>query len=243
MTGVLPPPYATVVRAPAEPPALGSIVVIDMAGGETALERAILLKCQAPWCPLAAIARSSPLSARAIELLTHLHGPLAFVDYSTDATADFFSEVVTAVRNRVTPEAVSLSAYVANRIGKPRMANVLAEVDAVAGKGQNGLPVPIIRRISRHLHTLGSLGAPDWKWLFKLARLAGRRDLSVEELARRQGVEARTFRTHVRRYTGGSIERFRECVGWEWVLEAALREWGYLTPALVEPGDSAARQA
>jgi hypothetical protein len=180
------------------------------------------------------------MTARIIELLTHLHGPLAFVRHSAETATNPLGGMVDAVQNRAAPEAALLSAYVASRLAKPKLAEVLAEVCAARIPGR--LPATQIRRASRRLHTIGPLGASDWNWLFDLALLAGRRDLSVEELARRHGVEARTFRTHVRKYTGGTVERFRECLGWEWVLEAALRTWDCLRAPL-GPGESAARSA
>jgi hypothetical protein len=121
--------------------------------------------------------------------------------------------------------------YVAGRLELEELRSLFKAADAGAAPSRHGYGQAVPRHISRRLLELGPLGAPDWRWLFHLARLSGGRDIPVEELARRHAVSARTFRVQVRRYTGASVKTFRELVGWEWVLEAALRRWGYLGKA------------
>jgi hypothetical protein len=233
------PPYASFSYDATVIPTLGSVFTLDMSDAETGLEEAILWQSRAPWCPLVLILGSTFLSAGIIELLSQLHGPMGFVSISQRPSPEI-DEILNAVRARPTPTPSTVFSYVANRVGKASLRDLLTESLALAAEPRCG-PLPkSVRRVSRQLRALGPLGIPDWNRLSKLALLSGLRHVQVEELARLQGVEPRTFRAQVRRYTGVSPRSFREWVGWEWVVEAALRRWGYLETA---PAASFVREA
>jgi hypothetical protein len=222
------PPYASFSCDARVIPTLGSIFTLDMSDAETGLEEAILWQGRAPWCPLVLVLGSTLLSAGIIELLSQLHGPMGFVSISQRASPEI-GEILNAVRARPTPTPSTVFSYVANRLGNASVRDLLTESLALAAEPRCGPLLKCIRRrVSRQLRALGPLGIPDWNRLSKLALLSGLRHVQVEELARLQGVEPRTLRAQVRRYTGVSPRNFREWVGWEWVIEAALRRWGYL---------------
>jgi hypothetical protein len=224
------PPYVSFSCNATGIPTLGSVFTLEMSDAETALEEAILCQGRAPWCPLVLVLSRMVLSAGIIELLTQLHGPLGFVSVSQRGPPDI-NEVLNAVRDRPTPPLSTVFSYVADRLGNASLRDLLTESLALAAEPSGG-PLPKnVRRVSRHVRALGPLGIPDWNRLSKLALLSGLKNVQVEELARQQGVEPRTFRAQVRRYTGVSPRSFREWVGWEWVIEAALRRWGYLEAA------------
>ena len=227
---VLPPPYTDYSLRPAGPLPLGAVLALDMSGGESAFEQAIIWQADAPWCPLALVIRNVPASASLIKHLAHLHDPLAFVPGASSGQFPLVEEVIKAVRNRGGPDGEEAFTYVANRLEQGSLRSLFAEAEAFARPGH---PHPAPRYVSRRLRVLGALGVPDWRSLFQLARLSGAGRVPVEELALRHGVGARTFRAQVQRYTGVSISSFREWIGWEWVIEAALRRWGYLDKKVV----------
>ena len=228
---VLQHPYAAYSLRPAGPLPLGAVLVLDMSGAESALEQAIIWQASAPWCPLALVIRNVPASASLIKHLTHLHDPLAFVPGASGGQFPLVEEIIKAVRNRGGPDGGEAFTYVANRLEQGSLRSLFAEAEAFT-RPEHTHPAP--RHVSRRLRVLGALGVPDWRSLFQLARLSGVGRVPIEELARRHGVGVRTFRAQVQRYTGVSTQSFREWLGWEWVLEAALRRWGYLDkrPAL-----------
>jgi hypothetical protein len=65
---------------------------------------------------------------------------------------------------------------------------------------------------------------------------------SLEVLAGRAGVEARTLRAWTRRYLGATLYEYRGRVGWEWILECALRTAGYVDAPPVAAGSAGARR-
>jgi hypothetical protein len=224
-------PYTALLDCAAEPLLLGSILILDLIGAEAAIAEAIVWRSRSPWCPLVLIVRNTIASVKAIDLLTQLHGPHAFIAGLPNDAYPPVDSILQAVRTRPVPTTKCASAYVAERVGEASLCQLLQEAVDLVTQPLSRRPVAAFRRISRHLGAYGPLLAPDWRWLFQLARMSGLGQVTVEELARRQGVEARTFRAQVRRYTGVSTECFRAWVGWEWVLEAALRRWGYLDSA------------
>jgi hypothetical protein len=226
--GVLEPPYRALELRAAGPLSLGSVLVLDLGEGEPALEEAIIWQGQAPWCPLALVVRGVPATAGVLQLLTRLHGPLAFVDRSADRTAPSTREVLNAVQRRADRDPEAMFSYVSNRLGLTSLQRLFREANAFADPRPHLHETPAPRQVSRRLLALGPLGVRDWRWLFQLARLSGAGQVPIEELARRHGVGARSFRAQVQRYTGVATKSFREWVGWEWVIEAALRRWGYL---------------
>jgi hypothetical protein len=62
-----------------------------------------------------------------------------------------------------------------------------------------------------------------WQWLLKLARMKLQPDESAEAFAARYQMDVRTLRHWVRTCLGVSLDQFRQLVGWEWRVEAALR--------------------
>ncbi len=224
---ILEPPYQALTLSPVEPVPLGSALVLDLGEGEPALEDAVVWQGRAAWCPLALIVRTVPPTAGSIVLLTQLHGPLAFVEQAVARTDPTMNEIVSAVRRRPGPTAEAMFTYVADRLQLVWLRGLFEEAEAFATPHLDGHH-PVSRQVGRRLRALGPLGVPDWRWLFRLARLSGAGQVPVEELARRHGVGARSFRAQVHRYTGVPVRTFREWIGWEWVIEAALRRCGYL---------------
>lgn len=84
------------------------------------------------------------------------------------------------------------------------------------------------RTLCRQLHRLGPLRPRDWRALARLVGIGLGTGRAGVDLARDSGIDPRTLRHRLRRLLGIGTHEYRERVGWEWILETALRRHGYL---------------
>ncbi len=225
-TRILAPPYCGFGHHGEGPPPLGAVLVCmaDTITLATGAFRFGLLR--APWavpCLLTTTATSDP------DVLTAIHELPGHVCFVRDPLDDgsLPSRIVGAVRGRSIPSEGRLTDYVIQRTGGVALRQELARAFALPSE-KSGPRVPE-RTLRDRLRRFGPLTASCWRSVGTLARLGARiNDERVEILAWRAGVEARTLRNWTQRYLGVSLQDFRERVGWEWVVEAALRVAGYL---------------
>lgn len=175
---------------------------------------------RSPWCPLAvADSPSVPVAAA-----------LSFRKLDNDVVVfDSFRRLAgpcEAVRNRPVPDPAMFCRFLSLRSGTTELGRVVMECISNGDRGT------LSRTIHRKLAESGSrdaLRASDWRHLWRLATLSPKPQESIAMLADRYGCDERTLRNHLRRLVGMSPRGFRQLVGWEWIVEAALRQHGYLT--------------
>jgi len=229
------PPYTEAQPWLGEPPPLGTIALCraDLASG---VARFKALLEAAPWCLPCVITTPTTGDPEIMSGIYELVGQLAFVP---DPLREELIPplALAAAKTRPLPTGGMMADYVVQRTRNTELrlelATVLGPADPIPA--EESLPE---RTLRDRLRRLGPLTVRCWRTVGTLARLAARMDtVPVEALAQRAGVEARTLRAWTMSYLRIKLRTFRCQVGWEWVLEAALRQAG-----VVQPGVSPARK-
>ncbi len=231
---VLLPPYRTpaplvsVERGARLP--LGSLVFADGDATIAGLAALTSLSYRAPWAVpcLALPARQEPLEPLLL-LVTELRDRLVVVHRSATRSIDDWAQVVKQVRCRAVPTPATLARWVARRLRQRDLEVPLRYQFAEALYGTPadvGLSVASYSRLFAHY---GSFTARDWRALGRLAAhaasgLPGERRTSGQ-------TSLRTTCEYARRYLGVPYHVLRERLGWEWVLEGALRTGRYVPGA------------
>ena len=225
---VLEPPYQ--LASPQGPlhPALGAVIVADLAAGIPALARALVRAREAPWCPVVSVLGDrTVLPAATLSTFEPVPGTWATL-YPNDFSQQTLGErALAAVRRRPVPHATTVALWVEHRLGAPGTASVLA---ACFGEGGDALRPP--RTLTRRVGALGRLEVRDWRGLARLAQVlacrSARATQSLEAGAFEAEVDPRTLRRWLRVATDLTWAQAGAWVGWEWVLESALRRSGYV---------------
>jgi len=218
------PPYNDTEPWLGDSPPLGSIALCraDLAGN---VRRYAELLRQAPWCLPCVVTTPATSDPEIMTGIYELVGQVAFVP---DPLRDELVAplALAAARARPVPRGRQMAEYVAQRVGhielRLELAAVLDPDDSTTADG--GLPE---RTLRDRLRRLGPLTVRCWRTIGTLCRLAARmQNVPVETLAHQSGVEARTLRAWTESYLDAKLRTFRSRIGWEWVLEAALRRAG-----------------
>lgn len=142
--------------------------------------------------------------------------------------AEDVGPIVSAVRRRSVPAPATLAAWIARRLGMPELCEPLANQFRSAISDAPTPDGPSAPTYSRLFRQYGRYNARDWRALGRLCRYA-------QSLGSNGGRENRlTLRTasrYVTRYLRAPHQVFAERLGWEWVLETALRVAGYVVGA------------
>jgi hypothetical protein len=223
------PPYLEAEPWLGDPPPLGSIALCraDLASG---VARFHSLLQSAPWCLPCVITTPTTGDPEIMTGIYELVGQLAFVP---DPLREELIPplAVAAAKTRPVPTGAILADYVVQRTGNAELRRELKAVLEPADPTPIDESVPE-RTLRDRLRRLGPLTVRCWRTVATLSRLAARMDnVPVETLAHRAGVEARTLRAWTMSYLRIKLRAFRIQVGWEWVLEAALRHAGMVQPA------------
>ncbi len=230
----LDPPYLAAYPPPATPPPLGAVLLADLQDGLAAFADAIERQRAAPWCPLVlrtADPRVTPAVLATFEPWPGCFGLLATAGLPA-AGPNF--RVLAAVRRRPLPIPERVARYAEARLDRG-VAPVL-----LACMGGPGVARQPSRTLTRRVAELGSFEIRDWRalsrltWAAALAQL--RPEASLETAAWEAGSDPRSLRRWVRRFTGLEWDQLRARVGWEWIVELALRRGGYVR----EPSGAAA---
>jgi hypothetical protein len=222
---VLLPPYAGFGLHPGMDLPLGAIVVCNASENDAALLRAAVYETLAPWAPLALILPENMLEPSVLEAVTRLRGKSAYVAHAAGGIAP--ATICAAVAARARPTANDVANYVARRLENRecgRLVLAALERPEVTGCYPGG---GRYRTLCRRLRQLGPLTPREWRLLWHLAGLPRSTEPSVEALACAAGVEARALRHQVSRLMGLPLHEYRIRVGWEWTIEATLREHRY----------------
>jgi len=207
---------------------LGSIAVASGRDALAMLGTLTLVEHRWPWIvPALAPTPAETLLREALALVSDLRYRLSLLTAS-DREPDV-AAVVTAVKRRPFPPPDELARFVARRLG------VHGSEDVLAGQFREafGERAELLSSatLSRYFSRLGTLTARDWRSLAVLTR---------ELCARASGcpmrgglVTTRTVDANARRFLGASAPKASCQLGWEWVLEHALRSAGYRLRSLV----------
>jgi hypothetical protein len=226
---LLEPPYQTPRPAARRIPALGASVLCDIRPGPTAIRSLSQFLRRSPWCPPCALVPSRRVTAELLEALDRLPPGCPKVVCESELHPVEPERIVEAVARRPAPTAEEMASYVVRRLGREE----LTETFFACFGGASGPTRASRSTLSRRLQALPPLTARDWEAIGQLARVFASDERNAERLARSRGLDPRTLRARASRYFNLSWEEARGFVGWEWVLEAALRRWRYLAPPFV----------
>ncbi|MFN8652052.1 MAG: hypothetical protein U0133_09145 [Gemmatimonadales bacterium] len=200
----------------------------DLASGIPTLASAVQVHRTALWCPLVAALsdRSVPASClSAFESVPGAFAPLYPGDYPCLGLS---ARAARAVARRPTPRPTTIALWVEQRLALPGTASTLS---ACFGNGCDALRPP--RTLTRRVRALGPLEVRDWRGLARLVRIVTSSQQpdhdSLEVTAFAAGVDPRSLRRWLRLATEMSWQDVMGRVGWEWILELALRRGGYVT--------------
>lgn len=207
---VLASPYLTEVSWHATIP-LGSIL-IWRPGHDANLSAASDALTSTPWCTLVVeIGQGIAMPDRnqIFDAVMSIACLPVFVESGDDPLA--------AVRNRRPPTTHEIARYVMRRPGYEELG---AELAHLSETDTTRLPSRTLRdHFSRQSH----FSPRHWRWVMELAQMKALPNESAEALAGRHHLDVRTLRHRVRTCLDVSLSQFRELVGWEWRVEAALR--------------------
>lgn len=223
----LAPPYstATALRADGTHLPLGSIA---LAWGDVTLSclaQLTALSHRAPWAvPCLALPLERESLKPQLLLVTELRDRLVMI--RTPARRGVVDGVVAAVRRRPAPTATTLARWVARRLSSREVEAPLRHQFTEALSGAPADDARSVASYSRLFSRYGRYTARDWRALARLcahvvSRISGEAD-------RESQLPFRTASKYAARYLGVGYHVTAERLGWEWVLEAALRTGRYL---------------
>ncbi len=224
---ILEPPYLRFLPAGSFRPPVGSAIVADLSAGITALSEAVQEHRDAPWCPLVTCVADRKVSSAclsAFESVPGVFAPLYPGDYPGLAPAE---RALRAIARRPTPQPTTIALWVEKRLARPGTASTLG---ACFGDGGDDPRPP--RTLTRRVRALGSLEVRDWRGLARLVQILTAPALpghvSLELAALTAGVDPRSLRRWLRLATEMAWVEAVARAGWEWVIEMALRRFGYV---------------
>lgn len=230
---VLAPPYVVLSHVSLDDPMGPSLGSAVFDGNATSPVAALARLTQAahrwPWIIPCVVLPSTGRHLRgAIEIISELRDRLAVATVGdrahTAGAPDIARAIARAIVRRAQPTAPILARWVAQRLEVRGLARVLRRQFADALEQVPSTAACSSSTYSRYFAALGRFRAHDWR---RLARLCVDAPRHAHPLPR-SPVSRRTTEAHVRRYLGMTFGEATRLVGWEWVLESALRRGGYL---------------
>ena len=206
---------------------LGSVV---LGKGDTTiavLAELTALSYRSPWMvPCLAVPPREEILQPLLMLVTELRDRLVLVARGV-ARVDEAAHVVACVRRRPAPRPAALARWVARRL-RSRELEVPLRSQFEEGLGYqlttSGLSVA---SYSRLFALYGPYTARDWRAVGRLALHAALGPCAEEQPP--AALPLRTATEHAKKYLGMSCHALAGWLGWEWVLEAALRTGGYVS--------------
>jgi hypothetical protein len=208
------PPFMHVRRLGDARPALGAILLADIADRPATAEELRDLFDLAPWCPVCVLLHSTherrriPRSPRMCSVSALTGGGGA-------------GSILEAVRDRPRPAPIELAEWLADRVHAPGIKTPLATLFCRAISGTERSPLASTWS-ETPIQTLGGWSGTKWQGVARLADLAANREAMGRLLVRRNPAATEAV-SAMRDLLGATEEEFRERAGWEWVLEAAVR--------------------
>lgn len=228
---VFAPPYHAVVplgdRAGTQELPYGGVII---AGDDTLVLSlaGLTLACrQFPWAtPFLIVPPDSLRLDTPVRVVSELRDRLVIGTSPAGMAGIAPGAVVNAVRRRACPGAAALAQWVANRLDRGDLEFPLLAQFREALEGTPASLTASVSTFSRYFARLGPLTAHDWR---ALARLCAH-TCYVERDIRREHVSLtmRSAVEHATRYLGLAYHEMVARIGWEWILECALRRAKYL---------------
>jgi AraC-like DNA-binding protein len=213
-------------------PPLGSVLVCNLEGDVAALWEAYSLSCQAPWCPVSVVVPPGQvIDARVLSAFEPRRGVMVQVTAEWSRVRADPSLLRGWFRARALPTAVEVGEYVRRRPRRSRISDSLETCLAVGLDAGNRSAPRHRSTLARHLSTFGPLKPHDWTAIGHVVRAvcsAAHRAHTVEGVALSAGLDPRTLSSRLRRYCGCSYNQTRTRLSWEWIVELALRRFGYI---------------
>jgi hypothetical protein len=229
----LAPPYATLVPLPSmgEARALPLGVVVVGLGDNTADALASLAQLTYA-CPWAIPCLAHPLAHdrldALLQLVRELKDRLAVLTSVEDLNSQGGVAALTrAVRTRPRPTATAMAAWICHRIEQPPLQDPLRSQFEMAWHRSPQTRYPSVATYSRLFRRRGAYTARDWRAIARLCWYAdslGREGSAADHCRLRM----RTLMRHAPHYLHASHHTIARRLGWEWLLEAALRAGGYV---------------
>jgi hypothetical protein len=226
----LAPPYRTCGSIPSlergESLPLGSVVLGSGDATIAVLAELTALSYRSPWAiPCLAVPAREEILQPLLMLVTELRDRLVLVARGVPHAEDA-AHVVACVRRRPAPRPAALARWVARRL-RSRELEVPVRSQFEEGLGYqpttSGLSVA---SYSRLFALYGQYTARDWRAVGRLALHAVLGQCAGEQPS--AALPLRTATEYAKKYLGMSCHALAERLGWEWVLEAALRTAGYV---------------
>lgn len=210
------PPYDAVQPAGPDAPPLGAILLADLRLGLASVERTIEARTSSPWCPIAVMVPPHP--PRSAESVLGALPPHLVPVGAGEGEAIDPARVRQATDARPAPGPRELARYAAARIGGPGVVPALEICFGVEDSySERVRPVP--QSTVNRLRASGPLACNDWRTLAQIVGWHSGRDSEPMP----PGLEGWT-----QRFLGLSAAEAAQRTGWEWILESALRRWGYV---------------
>jgi hypothetical protein len=215
---ILDPPYVMARRLSDTEPELGAVALLDAVPHRPSTNEVRGQMDVAPWCPLCILAgeESGMRSTRRLSRACVVFG------LGEDGGAAILRAV--AARPRPTPSA--LVEWITRRTRLPSLARTLSDLftrPVMCRSEVAFLPY----QVRDQLRLLGEWSAADWQRGAALAELAADRTSMKRTLAAADS-RASELRTWMVELLGVTLADFERKVGWEWVLEGALRRSGFV---------------
>jgi hypothetical protein len=216
---ILEPPYAMVRRLRDEPPALGSVVLVDTTVSRpTSTELRGLLDIAA-WCPLCLVADADS-GMRSTRRLSR-----TCVAFGLEKSNDGSNLILNAVASRPRPTPSDMVDWIVRRTHLQNLGRTLSDLFTRPALRKSDLGfLPYAYR--EQLRLLGDWSAVEWQHAANLGQIAGDQR-AIRGLLGAEDLPSQEMRRWIREHLATTEEEFSRRAGWEWVLEAALRRSGY----------------
>jgi hypothetical protein len=225
------PPYGAAVPIASLRPGAGlplGTVVVGMS--DTALASlAVLteLTHSSPWAiPCLALSTKQEWLEPLLVLVTELRDRLVVVDRGAGSYLDVRG-IVGCVASRPLPTPSSLARWVAERLRDPDVQQPLRSQFEAALESRGAPEDHSVTTYSRLFHSYGPYSPRNWRAIARLCWYAHAGAAGTDE--HREGhLALRTAIKHTRKYLKLPYVALGERLGWEWILEAALRTARYV---------------
>lgn len=210
------PPYQSLVPAEVGYPALGTVRLVDSSSPASVAADVRELAVVAPWAIPCAVLRSFTPDLLLDTVPERLLRRTAIISVSPPGAVPSSFGVIQAVMARPLPTARDVAGYVADRLDRDDAREAL--VSAMEGEDASNRPATVWRV----LDGLGRLKLHEWRRLLWLVELA------AGAWVNRKGETDTSLTFWMSVLLEQRPPGLRECLGWEWVVERALRIAGYV---------------
>jgi hypothetical protein len=225
----LEPPYRVCRPLGNRLPELGAIVVGDVRLGRSPCDSLAAVIARAPWCPSCALVPASMPARELIEVLDLLPRGCLKLSVENDSNPFDPGRYVAAIAGRPVPVSSEIAHYVGRRTSSGIVSPLLACF------ARNGVERTSRSFLSRRLKAYPPYTAHDWTAIGTLILILHSGGWAAGRLARENDLDPRTLRSWAAKYLAMRWSAAEELVGWEGILEAALRQGGYVEAPCVQP--------